>query len=122
MPILDHIIGLGTAPTTATSICGGVSTLTAAGTTLATGTLIGSGKAYVSIVSASGKGVVLPGCTPGSSVFVYNGGSNTMNVYGNTALEAINNGSVGAKFTLVANKGAMFNKLTATLWGANLSA
>lgn len=122
MPILDHIIGTGISPFTASAIAGGPTTLTAAGTTLATATLIGSGKAFVSIVSASGKGVALPACAPGSSVFIYNGGSNTMNVYGNTSLEAINNGGAGVKFTLVANKGVYMAKLTATQWGANLSA
>lgn len=122
MPILDHIVGAGTSPFTASAIAGGVTTLTAAGTTLATATLVASGNTYVSIVSASGKGVALPGCSPGSSCFIYNGGSNTMNCYGNTSAEAINNGAAGAKFTLVANKGAIFTKLTATQWGANLSA
>jgi len=122
MAILDHIIGTGISPFTAGAIAGGVTTLTAAGTSLATGTLIGSGKAYVSIVSTSGKGVVLPACAPGSSVFVYNGGSNALNVYGNASTEAINNGSAGAKFTVTTNKGCEFMKLTATQWGANYSA
>lgn len=121
MPVLDHIVASGISPFAANNIVGPVTTLTAAGTTLATATLISTGTANVSIVSTSGKGVSLPACAPGSSVFVYNGGSNTMNVYGNASTEAISNGSAGAKFTLVANKGCTFTKLTSTLWGQNLS-
>ena len=121
MPILDHVISLGTPPQTATAICGGVTTLTAAGSTQGTATLIGSGTASVTIVSSSGKGVQLPSCAPGSSVFVWNGGANTTHVYGQTG-EAIGAGAANALFALATKKSAVFLKVSATQWAQNLTA
>lgn len=121
MAILDHIIGLGTPVGTATAIVGGVTSIIAAGNSLATGTLISSGTTFVTLTS-SGKGVTLPACAPGSACYVYNGGANTLAVFPNVSTEAISNGSAGAAFSVGTNKGSNFVKLTATQWGVNLSA
>lgn len=121
MPIVNHLIGLGTPVNVANSICGGVTTLTAAGSTQATATLLSSGAGYVSIVSSSGKGVQLPACDVPSTVYVYNGGANTCHVYGQTG-EGIGAGAVNALFALGTKKGVMLTKVTTTLWGQNLSA
>lgn len=122
MPIVEHLIGLGTQPHLANSIAGGVTTLTAAGTTLGAATLIPSGGAYVSIVSSSGFGVRLPNCSPNSEVTVFNGATNAMFVYPYEATTAIGAGSVGNGFNMTTKKTAIFKKLTSTLWSANLTA
>lgn len=122
MPILDQIIGSGISPFAASAISGGTATVTAAGTTLATGTLISTGNAYISIVSSSGKSVTLAQCSPGTSYVIYNGGANTANVYPPTAAEIFTNGAAGAKYTLAAQKTATFNKYTATQWGVDITA
>lgn len=121
MPIINHLIGLGVPPAQANTICGGVTTLTAAGSTNTTATLIPSGTAYVSIVSSSGKGVRLPVCDPPSSVLVFNGASNALFVYGQSG-EALGSGSADAGFNVTTKKTVVFNKLTATQWSANLTA
>lgn len=122
MPILDHVIGTGISPFTAGSIVGGPTTLLPAGTSLATGTLIGSGKVNVAIVSSSGKGLVLPACSPGSSVFIYNGGANTLTLYPNIASEKINAIAAGSGFALASNKALEAAKLTSTQWATILTA
>lgn len=122
MPILDHVISSGMSPFAATSVCGGVTSVTAAGTSIATGTLIGSGKTLITIVSSSGKALTLPSCAPGSSVFIYNAGANTASVYPNVSSEKINNLTAGNPFALAANKGVEINKMSATQWGGILTA
>lgn len=121
MPILDHVISTGLSPFAAQSICGGVTTLTAAGSTQGTATLLGSGNCLISIVSSSGKGVQLPICSIGSSIYLFNGGSNSAHIYGQGS-EAIGAGSASAAFVLATKKGLIVTKLSATQWGQNLSA
>lgn len=121
MPIVDHVISLGTPPQLANSICGGVSTLIAAGSTQATATLIPGGAANVSIVSTSGKAVQLPNCGINSSVEVWNGGASVLGVYGQTG-EAIGSGAVNAIFYIGTKKMGIFKKVSATQWAQTLSA
>lgn len=123
MPILDQVIGSGISPFAATAITGGVTTLalTSTNTSQATAQLLGSGTGYVSICSSSGRTVQLPACGPSSSVTIYNGGANAVNVYGQTG-DAIQNGSANAAFAIASHKAATFTRVTATAWGANLSA
>lgn len=121
MAIVNHLVSLGTPPQVAVTICGGVTTLTAAGTTNITATLIPGGTAYVSIVSASGKGVRLPVCDPSSEVTVFNGATNAMFVYGQSG-EALGAGGADAGFNVTTKKTVIFKKLTATQWSANLTA
>lgn len=123
MPVINHLIGIGTPTGMATAITGGpvAAGITAAGSTQGTATLISTGTVFVSIVSSSGKGVQLMACDPNSSVFVYNGGSNTCHVYGQTG-EAIAGGAANALFAVGTKKGALFTKVSATQWGQVLSA
>lgn len=121
MPIIDHIISTGTSPFNAAAIVGGVTTLTAAGNSQGTATLLGSGNGYISICSSSGKGIQLPACSPSSSVYIFNGAANTASIYGQTG-DAIGAGSANAAFALATKKGCIFVRVTATQWGQNLSA
>jgi len=125
MAILEHIIGTGVPTITASAITGGNGSTgtiyTAAGSTQGTATLIAGGTGYVSIVSSSGKGVQLPQCSPNSEVFVWNGGGAVLGVYGQLG-EAIGSGAANAVFYIGTKKGAHFRKLSATVWGQNLSA
>lgn len=123
MAIVDHIIGLGTAPQLAQSIVGGSTTgLTGAGTaSQANALLLSTTNNFFTTVAAS-SGAKLPLCGPGSSIFVWNGGSATLTVYGNASTEAIGAGAVGAGFLVAQNKSATFVRASATLWGVNLSA
>lgn len=126
MAIINHLIGKGVPTGVAAAICGGsgeLGTIIQAGTGTAqnTSTLIASGSVYVSIASASGRAVQLPLCDPNSSVELFNGSGNAINLYGQTG-EGIQGGSANAKFTVVNNKSCTFKKYTSTVWGANLSA
>lgn len=121
MAILDHVISTGISPFTATAICGGVTTLTAAGSTQATATLLGSGSGYISIVSSSGKGVQVPSCGIGSEIYIFNGGANSAHVYGQTG-EAIGAGSANAAFVVATKKSVLLKKVSATAWGSILTA
>jgi len=120
--IVEHLIGLGSQPHLANAIAGGVSTLTAAGTTLGTATIIPGPGANVSIVSSSGLGVKLPNCSPGSEVIVFNGAPNALFVYPFESTTSIGAGSAGAGFNITTKKTAIFKKLTATQWASNLTA
>ena len=125
MAIIDHLIGKGMPTGLAGSVCGGTgnseTTITAAGNSQGTATLIATGTCYISVVSSSGKGAQLPSCSPNSTVFVFNGGANTASIYGQTG-EAIGAGSANAAFALGTKKGAFFTKVSATQWGQVLSA
>jgi len=119
--IQDHVVSLGTAPVLAQAICGGVTSVVAAGSTQGTATLFGSGSAYITTVSSSGKGVQLPACSPNSEIYVWNGGANTAHLYGQTG-EAIGAGAANALFALATKKGVILKKVSATQWGQVLSA
>jgi hypothetical protein len=123
MPIINHLIAKGVPTGVASVIVGGTgdSTITAGtGTSQTTATLISSGAVYISIASASGRSVQLPVCDPDSSIDVFNGGGQAVNVYGQTN-EQIQGGGANNKFTLPNNKMAQFKKFSSTVWGANLS-
>lgn len=122
MAIIDHVIAAGMSPFAASAVVGGAATaLTATGTTLGTALLLSSTNNFFT-TTATSTGAKLPACGPGSSVYVYNGGAQTLSVYGNASTEAIANGSVGAAFSVATNKGCHFIRASATLWGQNLSA
>lgn len=121
MPIVNHV-GNWLPASVASAICGGVTTLTAAGSTLGTATLIPSGTANVSIVSSSGLGVKLPQCDPSSEITVFNGATNALFVYPFESTTALGAGAAGAGFNITTKKTATFKKLTSTQWSANLTA
>lgn len=125
MPIINHLIGKGVATGQASAIVGGTgesgTIITAgSGTAQNTATLISSGSVYVSIASASGRAVQLPLCDPNSSIELFNGSGQAINLYGQTG-EGIQGGGANAKFTVPNNKSCTFTKYTGTVWGANLS-
>lgn len=121
MAIIDHLIALGTPVAQAGSIVGTCSTgLTSAGTGQSDALLLSTANNSLTTV-ASTSGVKLPACSPGSRVYVYNGGAHTVSVYGQTG-EAIASGSANAAFSVASNKGCDFVKMTGTLWGVNYSA
>ena len=122
MSITEHLIAYGMQPNLANATAGSITTLTAAGTTLATATPIGTGGAYVSIVSSSGYGVKLPNCSPGSEFCVMNGATNALFVYPYEAATSIGAGGAGVGFNLTTKKTAYFKKMTSTIWASSLTA
>ena len=94
--------------------------LTATGSTQATALALYADNNGFTTVAAS-TGAQLPAASPGDEVFVWNGGANALSVYGQTG-ENIGAGAANAAFSVAANKGCGFVKLTATLWAPNLSA
>lgn len=123
MAILDHVVSTGMSPFAANAVVGSVSTLNSVSTatTQATAVLLGSGTGYIAICSSSGRAFQLPACGPGSDVFIFNNGAQTASIYGQTG-DAIGGGSANAAFALATKKGAIFKRVTATLWGQNLTA
>lgn len=94
--------------------------VTAAGSTLATATLLNAKFNNVSTVAAS-TGVALPaGAAPGDVVFVANGGANALSVYPATAAGTINGGSAGAAVSLATTtyktKNSMFLSFGNDVW------
>lgn len=125
MAIINHLIAKGVPTGVAAAITGGSgesgTQLTAAGTSQGAATLIAGGSVYVSVVSTSGFGIKLPLCDPNSSITIFNGGGNTLYVYGQTG-EQIQGGGANNKFSVANNKSVSLTKYTTTVWGANLSA
>lgn len=122
MAIKKHVMALGTPPLTAEAICGGLSqiALVATGSGQSDAYKIPGSFASFGTVAAS-TGAQLAPVDPGDEVFVYNAGANTLSVYGQTG-EAIGAGAANAAFSVAANKGCTFKKVSTTLWGVNLSA
>lgn len=122
MPIKAHAIGLGTPPLQASALIGGGNfALTATGSTLSTALLISASTNEFTTV-ATATGARLPAADPGDSVYVYNGGALALLVYPDVAANSISNGSAGVGFSVAANKGCVFRKVSSTRWGQNLSA
>jgi len=122
MTIKQNLVGSGLAPSSATAVLGSASAgLVATGTTQADALIIQvSNNQYTTV--AAGTGAVIPSFTqPGDVIRVFNNGANTLLVYPPLG-GAINNGATNAGFSVAANKGAQFTMVSATLWGAILSA
>ncbi|NBW10902.1 MAG: hypothetical protein EBR82_23020 [Caulobacteraceae bacterium] len=121
MPIVQRIMGSGIPAQAAQNINGDWSgALTATGSSQATALLLGSVVNSVTTTAAS-TGVQLPATSPGDWVYVHNSGANTLSVYGQTG-DAIQSGAANAAFSVAANKGALFFRVSTTLWGAILTA
>lgn len=123
MAITTRLLGTGVAPVTATNIVGDVES----GKT-ATGSSSQANAYAITTIHTefttvgSNTGARLPANTsPGDLLSVYNGGSNTLSVYGATG-ESIQNGAANAAFSVAANKGAIFIKVSSTRWAAILTA
>lgn len=122
MPLIQTVLAAGISPFAANAISGSFPTsVTCAGTTQATATLLSTANNYLSTVSASGAGAQVPACDPGSSMDIWNGGANSAHLYGQTG-ESIGAGAANAAFVLAANKGVRLMKVNSTKWGQNLSA
>lgn len=124
MSIKQHLIGLGTPPTLAAAIAGSAAGggLTATGTSITDAFKIGGSFAGFTTVPAS-SGAQLPSVDPGDEVFVSNlSASQAVLIYPDSSTNTVQGGSAGAGFSVAANKSAIFKKVTATAWGANLSA
>lgn len=123
MPIIDHVITAGISPFAAGSICGTVTTLalTSTNTSQATAMLLSTGTGYISICSSSGRAVQLPACSPGSSIYIYNGGASTATIYGQTG-DLIGAGSANSGVPLATKKAMLVKRITSTIWGEILTA
>ena len=95
--------------------------ISAAGTTQGTATALTNAVNFISTVTAN-TGVILPAnSTAGDSVFIYNGGANSLKVYP-TSGASINQLSANASVTLATNTGLILFCGSTTQWGAVLSA
>lgn len=121
MSIAQRLMGSGFSAQQAVNAVGDFAgTITAAGTTATDATKLTAAINSVSTTAAS-TGVQLPVTSPGDWIYVHNSGAQTLSVYGQTG-DAIQSGSANAAFSVAANKGALFFRVTATLWGAILTA
>lgn len=94
--------------------------VSAAGTTQATGTALVASVNYITTAAAS-SGVTLPSCEIGDSVLVYNAGANTVKVYPDSSSK-INAGTTDAAINLAINTGILLTRVTTTVWIGILSA
>lgn len=114
------------APPTTKGGTDGALTVTAAGTTLATATVLGSNLNVVTTAAAS-TGVSLPAAAAaGELVFVNNQGANALAVYPATSTGTINGGSAGAAVSLAVTnsktKNSMFVCMGSDVWISYVSA
>lgn len=123
MAFKRNAVALGTPPRTASALIGGSSfSLTALGSTQGTALLLSASvNEFTTVATATGLGAQLGMADPGDDQYVYNGGAQTLSVYGQSG-EGINNGSANAAYTVAANKGVLFKKVSPTRWSANLTA
>ena len=123
MPKIAHLMSAGFSPSEALRVVGSNfpnGGLTAVGTTKATALLLTDVDNYISVVSASGKGVELIALDQGDECNVYNGGANAMFVYSN-GTDTIINHSANAGFNIPTFKSCSFRKVTSSLIMVNLS-
>jgi hypothetical protein len=121
MAIGQRVLGSGISPLAVTNIVGDVASgLTATGSSQSTAYDLTTAISEFTTV-ASSTGAQIMATDPGDAVFVYNGGANTLSVYGQTG-ESIQNGAANAAFSVAANKGALFIKVSSTRFAAILSA
>lgn len=102
----SKLVGGGLSANAANAITGDTATaLTATGSTQATALAIGASNNFVGTTAAS-TGVILPLGNNGDSIFIYNGGANTLTVYppvGGT----INNLSANTGFSVATLKSVL---------------
>lgn len=122
MAIASQVMGGGFSAGQALALAGTVkNTLSAAGTTLATGTAL-TGSLNVVTTWAANAGVRLPNAMIGDEVEVLNLGAGSGYVYPPTAAAQINALPVGTGFLLAPNTAVKVKKFTATRWVAYMSA
>jgi hypothetical protein len=117
----QFIMGTGNSAAAASAIVGITAAgLTAAGSTQATAVALGADNNFFSTVAAS-TGAILPTGNPGDTIFVYNGGANSLTVYppvGGT----INNLSANTGLALATTKSGSYVCAGGTTWASFLSA
>jgi len=121
MALSARVMGGGFSAGQAKALAGGVAgSVSAAGTTQGTATVLTASINYITTAAAS-SGVILPNAEVGDSVDIYNGGANTLTIYPPTSGK-INSASTNAGVSLATNTMMRLTKLTATQWGGILSA
>lgn len=122
MALVQRIMAAGTSSLAANNIVGDVSSsLTAAGTTKANSLALASAVNFLGTVGSS-SGASLPAMNIGDSVEVYNGGANAALIYTTIGVaDVITNQSANGGFTVSAQKGATFKKVTSTIVMVNYS-
>jgi hypothetical protein len=111
MSILNRLIAAGAPPQLSKEICGTVSTISAAGTTLGSATPLPNAKNNVTVGIAN-AGVALALLAPGEEQTVYNNTGATIKIYPFDANGTINGGGAGAAVTLATGKMARFECVT----------
>lgn len=109
------------------NVSGAASTsIAAAGTTLATGTVVPDSATFIEVTAASGtNGVTLVAGDSGKEVLVYPSAvTNALLVYPPTASGQINEGTAGTAFSVASRKPCRFKQLDSAgiRWIAQLSA
>lgn len=122
MATIGEMMGGGLSSGSARAINGTVnSSVSAAGTTLATATALKASHNVVTTVAAS-SGVVLPNTEIGDEFLVYNATTTALTVYPPTSSATINQLSAGVGMLLAPYTACKFKKTSATAWHAWLSA
>ena len=118
MEIPSQVLAAGTSGVTTTAICGSTKAdVAAAGTTLATATLLNQVMNVVSSATAvTALGVKLPKAEPGASVFIANRSGQTIDIWPNDASTQINYGTAGAKITLATAARIQLFGISTTEW------
>ena len=117
MGLTTDLIGLGMAPEKANVLGkegGSVGSIVAAGSTLATATVLSYGANK--LTTASALSVRLPDVPIGSVIHVYNRSGQSQNVFPHTALGTIEGGTAGAAQAVASAANAKFIRWSNTDW------
>lgn len=121
MPVAKKMMGAGISAGAAHAICGDrAPTVSAAGTTAGTATVINAGFNLVTTVAAN-SGVICQNLSHSDSMYIYNAGANPLAVYPPTSGN-FNQLSANSAITLAINTALLVAKVTDTQWIAMLSA
>lgn len=122
MPLALDLVKGGISPQTARSMGGQAqSSISAAGTNIATATDITASINVVTTAAAS-TGVQLPSAQIGDEVEILNLGANALTVYPDSTSNQINALTAGSGFLLATNTAVKLKKYTASRWMGFLSA
>ena len=117
MALAKELMGLGMAPGLASGIGGGYAAISAAGTTLATGTAVKAGSVVVADADGT-KGVTLPACEVGAEIWIFNNSGSTLKVYpdsgGAIAVVGTGLGSADSAFSQLTYKTTIYKHVTST--------
>lgn len=126
MALATELVGVGFSPGQAAGIGGQTnSALAATGSTIADAAAV---KASMVIVTGAdgNKGVILTGGN-GDEVWIFNNAGSTLKVYPDSSTSAISVagtglGSVGAAFSHLTFKSAIYKRISSTQWFVNVTA